>query len=114
MEPLRHGTPLAETLCGLGKLLDRLDLVAQECDGDDQQNERGAHHPRQEDACIGCIGLTAPRKDAQHLVLKLDPDLDEIGIAHRIDPEGPIDLAGDLFTQEVIENGEKGLWSGRW
>ena len=44
-EILWRRPPLAEALGGFSQAQDRLDLIAQEQDGDGQQHERGAHHP---------------------------------------------------------------------
>ena len=47
---IRHFAALAETFGGVGQPQDRLDLVAQEDDGDADQHRRGADHPEQEDS----------------------------------------------------------------
>ena len=74
---VRHLAALAEAFGGLGQTQDRLDLVAQEQDGDEQQHERRADHPEQEDLRIRGIGGVAPGKHLHHGVIKLDPDLDQ-------------------------------------
>ena len=90
------GRPLPKLSAASASCQDRLDLVAQEGNGDRQQHQRGADHPDQEDMGVGGIGLIAAHEDAQHLVVQLDADFDHVGIADRVDPERPVDLSGDL------------------
>ena len=101
-EIARHRSALAEALGGFGKGQDRPYLVAQERDGDHQQHQRGADHPNQEDMRVRGIGLAAAHEDAQHLAFELDADLDDVGIANRVDPEGAVDLPGDLRRQSLV------------
>ena len=63
------------------------------------QHQRGADHPDQEDVRVGGVGAAARREDPQHVVVEVDADLDQIGIAERVDPEGPVDLPADLARQ---------------
>jgi hypothetical protein len=56
---------------------------------------------------VGRIGLAAPRQDAQHLVLHLDANLDEIGVADGVDPEGAADLPGDFLAERMRSRIEK-------
>jgi len=56
---------------------------------------------------VGGIGLAAARKNAKDLVVKQNPDFDKVGIADRINPEGPPDLAGDFLAEDRIENGKE-------
>ncbi len=59
-------SPLAETVGGIGKPQDRLDLVAQEQNGHGEQHERRADHPQQEDLRVGGIGLAAAGEHVHH------------------------------------------------
>jgi hypothetical protein len=65
---VRHLTPFTETLCGISQPKDRLDLIAQENDGDCEQYRRGANHPKQENFGVGDIGRAAPREHPHHRV----------------------------------------------
>ena len=55
----RNGPALAEGVGRLGKPQHGADLVAQEQDRDGQQDDRGAHHPDQEDVRVRGVGLPA-------------------------------------------------------
>jgi phenylalanyl-tRNA synthetase beta subunit len=44
-----------------------------------------------------------------HAVVELDPDIDEIRPAYRVDPEGPADLALQLVRQRGVEQIEERL-----
>ena len=66
---------LAEILGRVRQRQDRPDLVAQEEDRDREQDQRGAHHPDQEDVGVGGVGLAAARDDAHHGVVELDADV---------------------------------------
>ena len=74
-----------------------------------KQDQCRSRHPDEENQRVGCISLTSAGKYAQHLVLKLDADLNQVGITNRVDPEGAVDLFGDLFAQDAIENGKEWL-----
>ena len=58
---------------------------------------------------IGGIGLASLGEHPEDLVLELDPDLDDIGIAHGVDPERQPDLAGDFLGEDLVEDREKRL-----
>ena len=73
-----HRAALAEIVDGGGQRQDRPDLVAQEEDGDGEQHEAGADHPDDEDQRVGGVGLAAAGEDAQHVVVELDADLDQV------------------------------------
>ena len=77
----------AELLGGVGELQDRLDLVAQEEERDGDQHQRGPRHPEQEDLRVRGVGAAARREDPEHVVAEIDADLDEVGIAQRVEPE---------------------------
>ena len=96
---IRHFAALAEAFGGVGQPQDRLDLVAQEDDGDDEQHRRGAEHPEQEDLRVRRIGRVAAREHAHHRVVELDPDLDQRRFADGVDPERPPDLLAQFFRQ---------------
>ena len=97
----------AEAVGGFGQAQDRLDLVAQEQDGDGEQHERGAEHPQEEDLRIGGIGLAAPRQHMHHGVVELDANVDEVGGADGVDPERLADLPLDLVGQRAVEQIEE-------
>ena len=84
--------PLAESFRRRREPQDRLDLIAQEADGDDDQHEGSAEHPENEDIGIRGIGGAAIGDHAQDRMIEQNPDLDEIRAAHRIEPERPADL----------------------
>ena len=109
----RHRPALAEAFGSFGKLQDRADLVAQEGDGDGEQHQRRAAHPQKEDVRVRRVGLRSSGEDAQHLVLQLHADLDDVGIADRVEPEGPVDLAVDLLAEKMVEDREERLRPGR-
>ena len=62
---------------------------------------------------VGGIGLAAPGEDAQHLVLELDADFDDAGVADRVDPERPVDLPVISCRQDLVEDREERLRAGR-
>ena len=51
-EILRHRATLAESVGGFAQPQDGPDLVAEEQDGDGEQDHRGADHPEQEDVRV--------------------------------------------------------------
>ena len=53
---VRHFAPFAEAFGGVREPQDRADLVAQEQHRDDDQHQRGADHPAQEDVGVRDIG----------------------------------------------------------
>ncbi len=93
-----HFAALAEGLGGVGQPQDRLDLVAQEQDRDGEQQGRSADHPEQEDVRVGGVGLAALGEDAQHRLVELDADLDQVRVADRVDPERLADLRRSRAT----------------
>jgi len=103
------GAALAEALGGVGEALDRADLIAQEEDGDGQQHEGGADHPDQEDVRVRGIGLGAAGDDAENVVAECDADLDQVGVADGVDPEGPMDTGDDLVGERAVEQREERL-----
>ena len=105
--------PFAEILRGLRQPQNGPDLVAQEGHRDGEQHERSAEHPDKENMRIRRIGRIAVGDDAHHRIFKLDADFDEARAAHRINPERPPDLRGDLARQSRIENREKRFRQGR-
>ncbi len=107
-EIVRRRAPLAKAFGSFGQAQDRLDLVAQEKNRHGEQDERSADHPYQEDLGVGGVGLTAAGKDMHHPVVELDADVDEIGAAHRVDPEGTADLARQLVGERGVEKVEEG------
>ena len=106
---IRHFAALAEAFGGVGQPQDRLDLVAQEDDGDADQHQRGADHPEQEDLRVRRIGGAAPREHPHHRLVELDADLDQRRFADRVDPERPRDLLAQLVRQRLIEQREERL-----
>jgi len=95
--------------CAARQLEDRLDLVAQEDDGDADQHRRSANHPEQEDPCIRRIGGIAPREHPHHRLVELHPDLDQRRLADGVDPERPPDLLAQLVGQRRIKQREERL-----
>ena len=110
---VRRLAALAEALRGVGEPQDRLDLVAQEADGDRQQHQRRADHPEQENLRVRGVGGAAPGEHAHHRAIELDADLDERGAADGVDPERPADLLAKLDRQRLVEQREERLRSGR-
>ena len=110
---VRRLAALAERFGGVGQPHDRLDLVAQEQDGDGQHDHRGQHHPRQEGQRIGRVGVGARREHAHDGVVKLYADFHDRGTADGVDPERQADLLADLVRQLLIERGEERLWARR-
>ena len=106
---VRRLAALAEAFRGVGEPQDRLDLVAQEADGDRQQHQRGADHPEQENLRVRGVGGAAPGEHAHHRVVELDADLDERGAADGVDPERPADLLAKLDRQRLVEQREERL-----
>ncbi len=90
---IRRVAALAEGFGGVGQAQDRADLVAQEDDGDGEQDERGADHPEQEDLGVRGVGRAARREHPHHRIVELDADLDQRRFADGVDPERPLDLA---------------------
>jgi hypothetical protein len=112
-EIARHRPPLAEAFRRLRQMQDRSDLVAQEGDGDGDEHERGADHPQEENVGVGGVGVAAAGEDAQHVIVEADADLDDRGIADRVEPERPVDLARDLLAERIVEDREERLGAGR-
>ena len=104
---------LAEGLGGVGKPHDRPDLIAQEGDRDGEHDERGHHHPDQEDPGIGIVDVGALGEDAHDRVVELDADFHDRRAADRVDPERQADLLADLLRQRLVELREERLRSGR-
>ena len=104
---------LAEAFGGVGKTQDRANLVAQKQHRDEQQDRRRADHPEQEDLRIRRVGGTSLGEDPHHGIVKLDPDLDQIGIADGVDPERPADLPAELHRERLVEQREKRLRTRR-
>ena len=71
-----RGPAPAEPVGGVGKRLDRPDLIAQKQNGDDEQNGGGDDHPDEEDVGVGRQELCPGRQHPHHRPVKLDPDLD--------------------------------------
>ena len=110
---VRRLAALAEGVGGIGEAHDRADLVAQEQDGDGEQNQRGRHHPDQEHPGVGVVDVGAAGEDPHDRVGELDADLDDRGAADGVDPERQLDLLADLLRQRLIELREERLRSGR-
>jgi len=89
---IRRIAAFAESLGSVGELEDRLDLVAQEDDGDEQQHRRGADHPQQEDFRIRRVGGVATRIDAHDGIVELNTNFDQRRLADGVDPVRPRDL----------------------
>ena len=98
---------LAELLGGIGELQDRLDLVAQEEERDCDQHKRGAGHPEKEDLRVGGVGAASRREHPQHMVAEVDANFDHVGIAERVEPERPVDVAADLARKRRVEQREE-------
>src|SRR5438270_7165 len=99
----------AEGLGGACETQNRFDLIAQESDRYKNQDERRAKHPHDEYVGIRSIGLTAMGDDAHHRVIELDAYFDEIGAAHRIQPERTADLAADFVRKRTIDDRKERL-----
>ena len=110
---IRHVAALAEAFGGVGEPQDRLDLVAQEDDGDAEQHQRGADHPEQEDFRIRRIGRAAAREHPHHRVVELDADLDQRRLADGVDPVRPADLLAQFLRQRLIQQREERLRTRR-
>ncbi len=107
---IRHFAPFAETFGGVRQAQDRLDLVAQEDDGDADQHQRGTDHPEQEDFRIRRVGGAAPREHPHHFVVELNANLDQRRLADRVDPERPADLLAQFVGQRRIEQAKRTAW----
>ena len=104
--------PLPKPFRRLGEAQDRPDLVAQEQDGDAEQDERGAAHPEQEDMRVRRIGLAAPGEHAHDAFVELDPDLDQVRAPDRVDPERPR-RPGGAARRRALRRGSRRTASGR-
>ena len=105
--------PLPKLSAASASLQDRLDLVAQEDDGDAEQHQRGADHPEQEDFRIRGVGRAAAREHPHHRVVELDADFDQRRLADRVDPVRPADLLAQFLRQRLIEQREERLRTRR-
>ena len=76
-----HGAALAETFGGARQPLDRAHLVAQEQDGDAHQDQRGSHHPEDEDVGLGDGDAVARHQHIQHAVMDIDLDVEGVALA---------------------------------
>ena len=86
----------------------RLDLVAQEQNRDDQHH-RGSDHPDNEDFGVGGVGRAAPRDDPQDGLAHLHAHFDEIGAPDRVDPERQANLAGQARSTARSTSEKNGL-----
>ena len=112
-EVVGHRPALAERVGGLGEPQDRPDLVAQEQDGDGEQDHRRADHPQQEDVRVGGVRLRARGDEAQDGVVVLDADLDVPRLADGVDPERPLAPAGAISSDSARSSSAKnGLGRG--
>ena len=117
------GAARAEVVGNLAALAERVgrlrepqngpDLIAQEENGDGEQDHRRADHPQEEDVRVRGVGLRPRGDEAQNGVLQLDADFDVPRLADRVDPERPLHLAADLVRQRAVEEGEEGLGARR-
>ena len=92
---------------------DGADLVAQEQHRHGEQDRGRAHHPENEDVGIGRVGGAAPGDHPQDRLIELNPDLDEVRAADRVDPERQSDLLADLVRQRTVEQEEERFWQRR-
>ncbi len=110
---IRRVAALAEAFGGVGQPLDRLDLVAQEDDGDGEQHGGRADHPEQEYLGIGGVGCAAAGEHAHDRVVELHADLDQRRFADGVDPERLGDLLAQLLRQRLVEQREERLRARR-
>ncbi len=110
---VRNLTALAEAFGGVGEPQDRADLVAQEQHRHGDQQQRGSHHPGEEDVRVGDIGGAARREHAHDRIVELDADLEQRRAPDRVDPERAADLLAHLVRERLVDQGEEGLWARR-
>ena len=94
-----HGAALAETVGGAGQPLDGPHLVAQEDDGDAHQQQRGAHHPEDEDVGLGDGDPVARHQHRQHAVLHIHLYLEIIADAGGAE----IAVGADALFQDIVQ-----------
>src|SRR6185437_3214172 len=111
---IRHFTPLAETLGGISQPENRLDLIAQEYDCDNQQNRRCANHPKKENLRIGYISRASTRKHSHHRIVELNADFEQCRLADSIDPVGSPDLLAEFFGQCLVQQRKEGFRPRGW
>ena len=104
---------LAEAFRCIGEAKNGTDLVAQEQHCDDHEDERGAHHPTQENVGVRNIGCAARGEHAHDCIIKQDADLQQCGASDGVDPERTADLAADLPRERLVEQREERLWPRR-
>jgi hypothetical protein len=115
--------PRGRKLGGIGRPLPKLSAASASCrigriwlrrkgDGDRQKHKRGADHPQQEDVGVRGISLAAADEDAQHLVVELDANLDDVGAADRVEPERSVDLPADFGRKRLSRIEKNGFGPG--
>jgi hypothetical protein len=96
LRPEMHLSAFAESFGGARQAQNRLDLIAQERNRNEDKDQRRSEHPHDENMRVRGVSLTAMRDDAHHGILELDADFDQIGAADRIEPKRATDLATDF------------------
>ena len=91
--------PLSEILGGGRQSQDRANLIAQKQDRHEQQHDRRAEHPEDEDVDVGVVGEASPGDETQHAEAEIDADLQQSGAADRVDPKRIVDLALEFVGQ---------------
>ena len=109
-----HVTPHAKALRRIGQPHDGPDLVAQEDNGDCEQNDRAAKHPCEENLPGRGVRPVHVRQEPEHeAVCRSQPHIDITRLPHRIHPLGHADPFSQVFHQLGVNVGQERLLDRR-